>query len=30
MHDPITIVFGRSVNEKVRNQMMLCFPTSPI
>jgi len=29
-HDPITIIFGRSVAEKVRNQTMLCFPTSPI
>jgi len=30
IHDPITVVFGRSVTEKVRNQMMLCFPTSPV
>ena len=31
-HDPITITFGRSVRptKKVRNQMMLCFPTSPL
>jgi len=29
-HDPITLVFGRSVTKKVRNQTMLCFPTSPI
>jgi len=29
-HDPITIISGRSVTEKVRNQTMLCFPTSPI
>jgi len=31
IHDPITITFGRSVSEKVsliRNQTMLCFPTS--
>jgi len=25
--DRIWIIFGRSVAEKVRNQMMLCFPT---
>ena len=30
IHDPITIIFGRSITEKVRNQMMLCFPTSCI
>jgi len=30
IHNPIMIVFGRSVTEKVRNHMMLCFPTSPI
>jgi len=30
MHDPITIIFGRRVTKKVRNQIMLCFPTSPI
>jgi len=30
MHNQITIIFGRSVAEKVRNHMMLCFPTSPI
>ena len=31
IHDLIRLrVFGRSVTEKVRNQMMLCFPTSPI
>jgi len=29
-HDPITIIFGRSVTKKVRNQMMLCLPTSSI
>jgi len=29
-HDPITIMFSRSVTEKVRNQTILCFPTSPI
>jgi len=29
-HNLIITVFGRSVTEKVRNQMMLCFPTSPI
>ena len=28
--DPIAIFFGRNVTEKVGNQMMLCFPTSPI
>jgi len=30
IHDLITIIFGRSVTEKVGNQTMLCFPTSPI
>jgi len=30
MHDPITIIFSRKVTEKVRNRMMLCFPTSPV
>jgi len=30
IHDLITIIFGTSVTEKVRNQTMLCFPTSPI
>jgi len=30
IHNPITIFFGRSITEKVRNQMMLCFPTSPL
>jgi len=30
IHDLITIIFGRSVTEKVRNQMMFCFSTSPI
>ena len=30
-HDPITIIFSRSVTKKVRNQMMmLCFPTSTV
>jgi len=28
--DPITIIFGRRVTKKVRNQTMLCFPTWPI
>ena len=28
IHDPIMTIFGRSVTEKVRNRMMLCFPTS--
>jgi len=28
--DPIAIIFGSSVTENVRNQTMLCFPTSPI
>ena len=27
-HDPITTIFDRIVTEKVRNQMMLRFPTS--
>jgi len=30
IHDPIAVIFGRSVSEKVDNQTMLCFPTSPI
>jgi len=30
VHDPIMTIFGRSVTKKVRNQIMLCFPTSPI
>jgi len=30
IHDPITIIFGRSGIKKARNQMMLCFPTSPM
>jgi len=30
IHDPITIIFGRSVTKKVRNQTMLCFPILPI
>jgi len=30
IHDPITIIFGRSVIEKVGNKTILCFPTSPI
>ena len=29
IHDPIAIIFGRSVIEKVRNQTMLCFPPHP-
>ena len=29
-YNPITIIFGRSVTEKVRNHTMLCFPTSSI
>jgi len=29
IHDPIAIIFSRGVTEKARNQMMLCFPTSP-
>ena len=28
--DPITVISGRSVTKMVRNQMMLCFLTSPI
>jgi len=27
-HEPIAIIFGRSVTDKVRNQMMHCFPIS--
>jgi len=30
INDPITINFGRSVTEKVTNQTVVCFPTSPI
>ena len=30
MHNPTAIIFGISVTVKVRNQKMLCFPTSPI
>jgi len=30
IHELIAIIFGRSVTEKVRNQMILCFRTSPI
>jgi len=30
IRDPITIIFGRGVTEKVRHQTMLCCPTSPI
>jgi len=30
IHDPIKIVFGRSVTKKVRNQTMVCFPTSSV
>jgi len=30
IHNLIMIIFGRSVTEKVRNQMMLCFPNSPL
>jgi len=29
-NNPITIIFGRSVTKKVRNQTMLCFPTPPV
>ena len=29
IHNPITIIFDRSVTKKVRNQTMLCCPTSP-
>jgi len=29
IHDPNTIIFGSSVTKKVRNQIMLCLPTSP-
>jgi len=30
IHNPITIIFDRSVTKKVRNQTMLCCPTSPV
>jgi len=30
IHNPITIIFGGSVTTIVRNQVMLCFLTSPI
>jgi len=29
-HDPIAIIFGRSITEKIRNHTMFCFPTSSI
>jgi len=29
-HNPITMIFGRSVTEKAENQTMLCFPTSSV
>jgi len=29
VHERILTIFGRNVSEKVRNQMMLYFPTSP-
>jgi len=29
IHDPITMIFGRNVTEKVRNHIMLCFPPHP-
>jgi len=28
MHETISVIFGRNINEKVRNQKMLCFPTT--
>jgi len=30
IHSPIAIIFGRGVTEKVRNETMLCFFTSPV
>jgi len=30
IHNPIMVIFGRRVTEKVRNQTMLCLPTSPL
>jgi len=30
VNDSIMIIFCRSITKKVRNQTMLCFPTSPI
>jgi len=30
VHDPITVIFGRSVTEKVGNKTMFCFPTPPV
>jgi len=29
-HVPIATIFGKNVTQKVENQTMLCFPTSPI
>jgi len=29
LHDPLKIIFSRSIAEKARNHTMLCFPTSP-
>jgi len=30
IHDPITIMVAKSVTKKVRNQTMLCFPTTTL
>jgi len=30
MHNPIRTICSRNVTEKVINQTMLCFPTSPL
>ena len=29
-HQPILVIFGRDVAERVSYQMMICYPTSPI
>jgi len=29
-HDPIAIIFGTSITEKIRNHTIFCFPTSPM
>ena len=28
-HEPIFVIFGRDVAERIRYQMMICYPTSP-
>ena len=28
-HQPIYVIFGRDVGDRVRYQMVICYPTSP-